>query len=44
MTAPAPTAPTARARPRHSAVVAGALAGLSLAYGAYPVLIADTPP
>ncbi|MGI5377006.1 hypothetical protein ACQEV2_22700 [Streptomyces sp. CA-251387] len=34
---------TARARPWHAAVVAGALAGLSLAYGAYLVVIADTP-
>ncbi|MFG2723646.1 hypothetical protein [Streptomyces canus] len=34
---------TATARPRHAAVVAGALAGLSFAYGAYPVVIADTP-
>ncbi|MEU9329723.1 hypothetical protein AB0D91_39100 [Streptomyces canus] len=44
---PAPLAglppPTATARPRHAAVVAGALAGLSFAYGAYPVVIADTP-
>ncbi|MET8080463.1 hypothetical protein [Streptomyces sp. NPDC005303] len=35
---------TTRARPWHAAVVAGALAGLSFAYGAYPVVIADTPP
>ncbi|MFF1722275.1 hypothetical protein [Streptomyces sviceus] len=35
--------PKATARPRHAAVVAGALAGLSFAYGAYPVVIADTP-
>lgn len=34
---------TARARPWHAAVVAGALAGLSLTYGAYLVVIADTP-
>lgn len=34
---------TARARPWHAAVVAGALAGLSFAYGAYLVVIADTP-
>lgn len=34
---------TARARPRHAAVVAGALAGLSCGYGAYLVVIADTP-
>ncbi|WP_369171080.1 hypothetical protein AB5J49_25885 [Streptomyces sp. R28] len=29
---------------RHAAVMAGALAGLSLAHGAYPVVIAGTPP
>ncbi|MDT0479924.1 MULTISPECIES: hypothetical protein [Streptomyces] len=40
---PLERAPTATARPRHAAVVAGALAGLSFAYGAYPVVIADTP-
>ncbi|NEB00453.1 mannosyltransferase family protein [Streptomyces sp. SID13726] len=34
---------TARARPWHAAVVAGALAGLSFAYGAYLVVIAGTP-
>jgi hypothetical protein len=34
---------TARARPRHAAVVAGALAGLLCAYGAYPVVLTDTP-
>lgn len=34
---------TARARPWHAAVVAGALAGLSFAYGAYLVVIAHTP-
>jgi hypothetical protein len=34
---------TARARPWHAAVVAGALAGLSFGYGAYLVVIADTP-
>ncbi|KUO16874.1 hypothetical protein [Streptomyces dysideae] len=34
---------TARARPWHAAVVAGALAGLSFAYGAYLVVIANTP-
>lgn len=34
---------TARARPWHAAVVAGALAGLSFAYGAYLVVVAHTP-
>lgn len=34
---------TARARPWHAAVVAGALTGLSFGYGAYLVVIADTP-
>ncbi|MFF7447402.1 MULTISPECIES: hypothetical protein [unclassified Streptomyces] len=34
---------TARARPWHAAVVAGALAGLSFGYGAYLVVLADTP-
>jgi hypothetical protein len=34
---------TARARPRHATVVVGALAGLSFAYGAYLVVIANTP-
>ncbi|MES5819482.1 mannosyltransferase family protein [Streptomyces sp. RG80] len=34
---------TARARPWHAAVVAGALAGLSFCYGAYLVVLADTP-
>jgi hypothetical protein len=34
---------TAKARPWHAAGVAGALAGLSLAYGAYLVVIAGTP-
>ncbi len=34
---------TGRARPWHAAVVAGALAGLSLTYGAYLVVIAHTP-
>lgn len=34
---------TAKARPRHAAVVAGALAGLSLFYGAYLVVIARLP-
>jgi hypothetical protein len=34
---------TARARPWHAAVVAGALAGLSFAYGAYLLVIAHTP-
>ncbi|WP_020119255.1 hypothetical protein [Streptomyces canus] len=36
-------AESGRARPRHAAVVAGALAGLSFAYGAYLVVLADTP-
>jgi hypothetical protein len=34
---------TAKARPWHAAVVAGALAGLSFAYGAYLVVLARTP-
>jgi hypothetical protein len=34
---------TARARPWHAALVAGALAGLSFAYGAYLVVVAHTP-
>lgn len=34
---------TAKARPWHAAVVAGALAGLSFAYGAYLAVIARTP-
>ncbi|MBD0838671.1 glycosyltransferase family 39 protein [Streptomyces sp. TRM68416] len=34
---------TARARPWHATVVVGALAGLSFAYGAYLVVVADTP-
>lgn len=34
---------TARARPWHAVVVTGALAGLSFAYGAYLVVLADTP-
>ncbi|WTF11691.1 hypothetical protein OHB14_32030 [Streptomyces sp. NBC_01613] len=34
---------TARARPAHATVVVGALAGLSFCYGAYLVVIADTP-
>ncbi|MEU6365294.1 mannosyltransferase family protein [Streptomyces sp. NPDC046931] len=34
---------TARARPWHAAVVAGALAGLSFAYGAYLVVLARSP-
>ena len=34
---------TARARPWHAAVVAGALAGLSLVYGAYLVVLARSP-
>ncbi|MEU6259516.1 hypothetical protein [Streptomyces sp. NPDC047043] len=34
---------TARARPRHATVVVGALAGLSFCYGAYLVVIANTP-
>lgn len=34
---------TARARPWHAAVMAGALAGLSFGYGAYLVVLADTP-
>ncbi|GGL89996.1 membrane protein [Streptomyces fumigatiscleroticus] len=34
---------TARARPWHATVVAGALAGLSFTYGAYLVVLADTP-
>ncbi|WP_407705675.1 mannosyltransferase family protein [Streptomyces niveiscabiei] len=34
---------TARARPWHAAVVVAALAGLSFAYGAYLVVLADTP-
>ncbi|MFD7478469.1 hypothetical protein ACFV8Z_41830 [Streptomyces sp. NPDC059837] len=34
---------TARARPWHAALVVGALAGLSFAYGAYLVVIAHTP-
>ncbi|WP_406373424.1 glycosyltransferase family 39 protein [Streptomyces sp. NBC_00647] len=34
---------TARARPWHATLVAGALAGLSFAYGAYLVVIAHTP-
>ncbi|MER6122494.1 mannosyltransferase family protein [Streptomyces sp. NPDC001795] len=34
---------TARARPWHAAVVAGALAGLSLSYGAYLVVLARSP-
>lgn len=34
---------TARARPWHATVVVGALAGLSFAYGAYLVVIANTP-
>ncbi|MDN3026473.1 mannosyltransferase family protein [Streptomyces sp. S.PB5] len=34
---------TARARPWHAALVAGALAGLSFGYGAYLVVVADTP-
>ncbi|MEU6373479.1 mannosyltransferase family protein [Streptomyces sp. NPDC046909] len=34
---------TARARPWHAALVAGALAGLSCGYGAYLVVLADTP-
>ena len=34
---------TARARPWHATVVVGALAGLSFGYGAYLVVIANTP-
>ncbi|MHC5905527.1 hypothetical protein ACVNF4_16740 [Streptomyces sp. S6] len=34
---------TARTRPWHAAVVVAALAGLSFAYGAYLVVLADTP-
>ncbi|WP_390898561.1 hypothetical protein [Streptomyces fulvoviolaceus] len=34
---------TARARPWHATVVVGALAGLSFAYGAYLVVVANTP-
>lgn len=34
---------TTRARPWHAAVVVAALAGLSFAYGAYLVVLADTP-
>ncbi|WP_258314657.1 hypothetical protein [Streptomyces sp. Act143] len=34
---------TARARPWHAVVVTGALAGLSFGYGAYLVVIANTP-
>ncbi|NUS28374.1 MAG: hypothetical protein HOV92_29700, partial [Streptomyces sp.] len=34
---------TARARPWHAVAVTGALAGLSFAYGAYLVVLADTP-
>nr|WP_107056004.1 hypothetical protein [Streptomyces griseus] len=34
---------TARARPWHATVVVAALAGLSFAYGAYLVVLADTP-
>ncbi|MFF9274616.1 hypothetical protein [Streptomyces griseosporeus] len=36
-------ATTARARPWHATVVVGALAGLSFGYGAYLVVLADTP-
>jgi hypothetical protein len=34
---------TARARPRHATVVVGALAGLSLSYGPYLLVLADKP-
>ncbi|PAZ13946.1 hypothetical protein CLM62_20900 [Streptomyces sp. SA15] len=45
-TAPPPAARparTARARPRHAAVLAGALAGLWFTYGACLVVIPDAP-